>query len=476
MKRNATWPVAAIISALCIWSIAGCRQQPSAETETTSHEHEATSEETDAEPAHAQEAADSTAPASELAPPDLKTLEGAARAGSDELRAEAVETLKDLLLNHESAETRRSAAQALCATPDKAAAELLQAARTDSDPEVRTTALGALNNATPSAWLYEQLSRLRGADDADVRAGAFRAEMQVRLSDPDQEGAIKWLGSQLGRRKDDASAQAAIAVKLRGTAMLPLAIELLESSSDPVQREVAACMIGLLCAGTNPRQQEFAKLAKAQVKDVIAKPQPANLDGLKPLEKALSEDPAAEVRAVAAQGLGYLGQPGSARVLGKALHDPAEPVRWWAALSLVTVPGDTAVADIAHAATEDESERVRKAAVRALGWIDDKEAVVPALVSAVGDDCVEVRQAAATELGRIRDPRALDPLTKLFDDESEEVRWAAVVAAGQLRDPKAAPALARAIRDKSPMVANAAERALQKMGIAERRFGTRDEM
>ncbi len=479
MRGNATWLLVAIIAALGIWSLAGCREQPSGdtETETVAHEHDTPSEHAEVEHAHPVEPEVASSHLErDYSTTDVERLSGVLTSGSEELRSQALEILKELLAHHRNVDTREIAARTLAAAANQAAEELVEAARTDGAPEVRCAAVEALGQATPSSWIYRQLSRLRDADDAEVRAGAFRAEMEVRLKDPDTESAMRWLGDQLGRRKDDVSAQAAITMKLRGTAMLPLAIELLETSSDPVQREVAACLIGLLCAGTNPRQQEFAKLAKAEVKDVIAKPQPANLDGLKPLEKALSEDPAAEVRAVAAQGLGYLGQPGSARALGKALHDPAEPVRWWAALALVTVPGDSAVEDIAYAATQDESEPVRRAAVQALGWIEDKEAVVPALVSAVGDDCVEVRQAAATELGRIADPAALDPLTKLFDDESEEVRWAAVVAAGQLRDPAAAPALAKALRDPSPMVANAAERALQKMGIAERRFGTRDEM
>jgi HEAT repeat protein len=63
----------------------------------------------------------------------------------------------------------------------------------------------------------------------------------------------------------------------------------------------------------------------------------------------------------------------------------------------------------------------------------------------------------------------------LFEDPSEDVRWAAVVAAGELRDDETVPALIEAMRDPSPMVANAAERALQRMGKAQRRFGLESE-
>jgi HEAT repeat protein len=49
------------------------------------------------------------------------------------------------------------------------------------------------------------------------------------------------------------------------------------------------------------------------------------------------------------------------------------------------------------------------------------------------------------------------------------------VAAGELRDEETVPALIEAMRDPSPMVANAAERALQRMGRAEQRFGFESE-
>jgi len=348
--------------------------------------------------------------------------------------------------------------------------------RNDVAPEVRVAAVEALGGATGTPWLYEQLSGLRRADDATVRAAAFRVEMALRINGPDEESKMRWLAAQLGERDDDASAQTAIQMKIRGETTLPYLIDVLETGKDPVQREVAACLIGLICAGTNPRQKEFAKLAKSQYKKGFEQPGPANLEGLKPLEKALREDPSAQVRAVAAQGLGYLGQESSTKVLGKALHDPSEVVRWWAARALITVPAEGVVQDLADAVVKDESERVRRAAVRALGWAESTQPVVMALLHATYDKSADVRRAAATQLGRIADPKAGGGLVRLFRDEDEDVRWAAVVAVGNLKDPQTAPSLTEALRDPSPMVANAAERALQRMGIAERRYGTRDEM
>jgi len=137
-------------------------------------------------------------------------------------------------------------------------------------------------------------------------------------------------------------------------------------------------------------------------------------------------------------------------------------------------PAEAALADLATASRRDSSERVRAAAVRSIGWVDSDKAVLP-LVLATSDASSAVRQAAAEELARFKSPASLEAMVALFKDPDEDVRWAAVVAAGELRDEETVPALIEAMRDPSPMVANAAERALQRMGKAEQRFGFEDE-
>jgi HEAT repeat protein len=278
----------------------------------------------------------------------------------------------------------------------------------------------------------------------------------------------------LGREKDDASAQLQMMLVQKGNPALPAIINVLQTASDPDARAGAATAIACICAGTNPKQQEFAEYSQAMMKETLKKPGPVNLKGLKPLERALADDQSWKVRAIAAQGLGYLGQESSAKLLGEALHDEYEEVRWWSALALETVPSIDALDDLAHAATRDPSRRVRAAAVEALGWVGDDEAVMP-LIRATADSSAAVRQAAAQQLARYEAPASLQALVALFDDESEDVRWAAVVAAGDLREEETVPDLIEAMRDPSPMVANAAERALQRMGKAERRFGLETE-
>jgi len=492
MRVRPTLASMALLLALAVWALPGCRQQadeartaeeqatdePGAHEDLDDHDAEMPPEGIDAEQV-ATEAEETLSLEIDYErhydSRDLERLRGVLWVGTPEQKARVQQILTDLMLNSRVVLVRRQAAGMLGSSPAGAEQALAEVARTDTEADVRQAAIDSLAKAPVSEELMATLTSLQEeADDAAVRSAAAKAEMELRLSDPDTWLTRDWVERQLAKREDDATAELQMQlVHLKKG--LPILIEVLATSDNVVARQAAACSISLICAGTSPRQEEFAELALTIKKEGIPEPEPANLDGLKPLERALATDPAPEVRAMAAQGLGYLGQESSAPILGRALHDDNEEVRWWAALALVTVPSEAALDDIAHAATRDESDRVREAAVRALGWIDDDGVALP-LVRATADTSSAVRQAAATELARVDHPAALQALTTLFDDENEDVRWAAVLAVGDMRDPEAAPALAQAMRDPSPMVANAAERALQRMGIAERRFGTRDEM
>ena len=89
-----------------------------------------------------------------------------------------------------------------------------------------------------------------------------------------------------------------------------------------------------------------------------------------------------------------------------------------------------------------------------------------------------MRRYAAVHLGRFAEEgelseqlhqQALLALRKLFDDESSDVRWAAVMSVGKLRDKAAVSLLVEALDDPVSMVSHAAERGLQKLGIAQRK-------
>ena len=395
--------------------------------------------------------------------------------GTDQQKQQTRETLERLLLESRVMSTRSQAASVLTVNPAGSESALVDAALNDPEGQVRRLAIEALAQAPESPELLSALAQAQEAEDPEIRTAALTAEMQVRLESLTDMTDTDWMARLLARQRDDAASQMQIMLVQRGDRVLPAAINVLRTATDPDARAGAATAVALICAGTSPKQERFAEYSRAIMKEGLPEPQPANLDGLEPLETALAEDPSWKVRAIAAQGLGYLGQESSAELLGQALHDEHEEVRWWAALALETVPSTTAVSDLAHAATRDPARRVRAAAVRALGWADTDDAVLP-LIRATGDRSAVVRQAAAQELARYEAPASRHALVSLFNDQSEDVRWAAVVAAGNLRDEETVPALIEAMGDPSVMVANAAERALQRMGRAERRFGIEGEL
>lgn len=343
-------------------------------------------------------------------------------------------------------------------------------ATSDSDPAVRKAAIATLLEDGSKA--LKPLEILKNDPDAEIRQYAqdLLTQLRTRVGD---EAVIKDLVHDLGIYKDDASALASTAIVVKGAVSLPYLIEAAKNDANEYRRAASALCIGIICAGNNKTLDEFADRAKAFGQGEQQR-QDANLDGLEPLIYVLKNDKFAPSRAAAAQGLGYLGSEKAAATLAAALSDKDAMVRRRAAAALETVPAKAVVKQISKA-VRDEDEAVRSFAVRALGNIGTQEAI-DYIAIATRDRSASVRESAADELGRLEAHSALDNLLVLFKDEDEDVRWAAVRAVGDLRSDDAIPNLIEALRDPYPQVSNAAERGLQKVGIAQRKgVGFKDE-
>jgi len=386
---------------------------------------------------------------------DRGTAEEAAAA-----RAELVKAAKD----DPDPQVRAAALSAFTNQADKEY-ELLAHYADDPDPTVRAAALRALGGSSPGSKGEAKLIEVSKTADEATKAAAVDALTYLRSRHSDTQ--LAGLVSQLGDPEGDASAKAAIEVKLKGAVALPYLAQVINTSKNPRQRHAAAMCVALICAGKNPRQQAFAASVKATYRQAKTVPD-ANLAGLPILEKAI-QDPEPMVREIAAQGLGYLGSDRCAAPLAAALKDPDTLVRRRAAAALITTPAKSVQKQIAEAATKDPDPTVRRYAIEALGWIGD-ETVVPALTRGTKDQSPDVRRHAAIQLGRIRRPESLDPLLNLFSDPDEDVRWAAVQAVGNLRDRRAIPDLVKALDDPVAQVATAAETALSKLGVATRKL------
>lgn len=341
----------------------------------------------------------------------------------------------------------------------------VQAARSDSNDEVRMAAITGL--ITDGARAMPVLRELTNDPNPAVRqiAQDIVTQAMSRLGD---DGIIE-LVEQLGLYRNDASALASTALVVRGEVALPYLVDAAMNDPNRYRRAAAASCIAMICAGSNPYLDEFARRAQAtKHEDMAAIGHPANPAGIEPLLYVLQNDTYGPAREIAAQGLGYLGSEKAVPALAEALSDPDAAVRRRAAAALETLPAAPAVEQLAHVAVHDSVPDVRSFAVRALGSIGDEQAIA-ALARATADSVATVREGAAEELGRLQAVQAFDALVAMFDDPNDDTRWAAVRAVGSLRTEQAIPYLVDALRDPIPQVVNAAERGLQQLGIAKRR-------
>jgi HEAT repeat protein len=78
-------------------------------------------------------------------------------------------------------------------------------------------------------------------------------------------------------------------------------------------------------------------------------------------------------------------------------------------------------------ALKDENPDIRASAANALGYIGDIRAVEP-LILALNDDLREVRMNAAMALGKIGDSRALQPLIRVIKENIHDSQKSATVS------------------------------------------------
>jgi HEAT repeat protein len=150
-----------------------------------------------------------------------------------------------------------------------------------------------------------------------------------------------------------------------------------------------------------------------------------------------------------------IAEPGVTEAVCAALHsDPAARVRAEAAEALGEAP--ERFEDL-RVAADDPDSIVREAVATAFGEIADRNAL-PWLTSAAHDDGDKlVREAAVAALGAIGDPEALPVLLEIVGSAGPQLRRRAVVALSVFDGPDVEAALRDAALDRNPMVREAAE-------------------
>lgn len=396
-----------------------------------------------------------------------------------DLIEDASKILVDVAQEGDEPRVRAAAVRALAEKADLFI-DLFAKLAQNPEPVLRDAAILSLGLASKGSAAEPILKQLAQSSDPAVKRLAGQALAGLGKGGERNETAM--LVAELGNPVNDASAQAAIKLKLMGADALPELEKAIRFSPNPRQRHAATMCVASICAGTSPTQKRFSESVKS-VKKGENRGDPANLDGLPILLHAV-RDPDPMTREMAAQGLGYLGSEKAATPLAQALKDEDVHVRRRAASALVMVPAGTVLDDVVQAALHDDDETVRRFAAEALGWIGGAKAA-KALIAASKDTSPEVRRYAAMQLGRTKEEGTLQALIDLYTsarkrelelktlDErtlEQDVRWAAVQAVAELRDRSAKDVLLTALDDPVPQVANAAETGLQKLGISKRRM------
>ena len=386
---------------------------------------------------------------------------------------EVVALLRDVAIHGETPDIRQAALGALGAHVTDNWQTLLQASYAP-DHGVVEAVLVYFPMAPPSPAIDARLEALTHSPTASAAVQAVDLLMK-RYAALGGDG-IKKLAGQLGNISGDADAKAALQLIVIGrftkaggdSGVVPAVTEVLATSANPVARQAAAVVLGMICGGKTPRQQDFFKATLADFKFDLKLDDP-DPRPLPVLIARLQNDPYELARESCAEALGSIGSEKSAGALAQCvLKDSSGDVRAAAAQALQFIPGTEALAALQAVVQSDPQARVRQFAVTSMGWMKDPRAATT-LILATQDKDVEVRRLAAIQLGKLKTPEALTSLAALFHDPDEDVRWAAVVAVDGLRNVQATDALVGAAEDVSPLVSHAAETALQHLGVTNRK-------
>ncbi|KOR34190.1 MULTISPECIES: HEAT repeat domain-containing protein [Planktothricoides] len=143
------------------------------------------------------------------------------------------------------------------------------------------------------------------------------------------------------------------------------------------------------------------------------------------------QDENPKVRESAVKIAGYFAWPNCVDLLLQLCHDPNNRVRRAAIEHLPYLESDRVIAALVEA-IHNEQPNVRASAARAFGQIDP-ETALPHLLQALNDIEPWVRYYSARSLGWHADIQALDPLSRLSqNDPATHVRAAAIEALGQI--------------------------------------------
>ncbi len=161
------------------------------------------------------------------------------------------------------------------------------------------------------------------------------------------------------------------------------------------------------------------------------------------------------IRRPALRILAYFGSPSTLGLFLDAMHDPDDRVRDVAANGLAAIDDRRALDGLLEASNH-ASPRTRATAVRALGQAEAAAGIHERLLRALSDPDAWVRYYAVQALSRRGDRTAAESIAPLLADPAGHVRVAVVDALARLRGDQSLDALHEALESGDPDVARAA--------------------
>ena len=169
----------------------------------------------------------------------------------------------------------------------------------------------------------------------------------------------------------------------------------------------------------------------------------------------LLRDEVPEMRQMAAESLGKIGDPRVADSILPLIHDPAAIVRAASLLAMGRMkptPTDGVVALVTRA-LEDSDESVRQAAVVAIGEIEPGSRLLEPVVGLLRSSDVTIRRATVRALLQVDSSQWIPVLIRAGRDSDAEVRQGIVAVVGEWGGSAVSPWLReRLVEDPSPAV------------------------
>jgi len=183
------------------------------------------------------------------------------------------------------------------------------------------------------------------------------------------------------------------------------------------------------------------------------------------LERAI-EDKDLNVRSSALSGLAQIGSKKAVELLRKALGDP-EARKRKDTVYPVRMLGVPKALPLLRRALGDPDWNVRNVAAEQVGRLGQRPEVIKILKSALASGSVELRSGAARATGFVKGPDAWKLALDAVRDKAKEVRWEACESIGRINGPGAAGVLEEALKDREVRVRGEAARALSKIATEE---------